>query len=340
MRERRAAALAVLVGLVIPQAAAAQPAAGAQAEVLFRQGKELLAAGKIAEACAAFDASQKLDPAVTTALNQANCREKNRQLASAWGLYLEVARRTRGAATAASQRMHEVASERAAQLEPRLSTLRIAVPAERRADGLEVLRDGEVLDPAAWGQALPTDGGTYRITARAPGRREWSGEVTVAVERDAKTIEIPELPPAEPDETKPEPAPARVDEEPETSAAGEPGTRWSGKRKLAVGIAGGGVVALAVGGVLGVSSRSKQRDAEELCPDVQLPCDDADRANALVQSARGRAIGANVAFGVGAAAAIAAGVLWFTGAPESRRSIAVAPSVSPGRVFLTASRSF
>jgi hypothetical protein len=328
--------------LVIPRAAVAQPAAGAQAEVLFRQGKQLLEDGKIAEACAAFDASQKLDPAVTTTLNQANCREKNRQLATAWGLYLEVARRTRGVATAASQQMHEVASERAAQLEPRLSTLRIAIPVERRADGLEVLRDGEALDPATWNQALPIDGGTYRITARAPGRREWSGKVMVAVERDAKTIEIPELPPAEPDETTPEPAPARADEQPvpEASAAGEPGTLWSGRRKLAVGVAGGGVVALAVGGVLGVSSRSKQRDAEDLCPDVQLSCDEADRANDLVQSARSRAIGANVAFGVGAAAAIAAGVLWFTGAPESRRSVAVAPSVSRGRVLITASRSF
>ncbi|MEO6773826.1 MAG: hypothetical protein ABI467_12550, partial [Kofleriaceae bacterium] len=41
----------------------AQPA-GAQAEILFRKGQDLLAHGKTAEACAAFDASEKLEPGV------------------------------------------------------------------------------------------------------------------------------------------------------------------------------------------------------------------------------------------------------------------------------------
>jgi hypothetical protein len=40
---------------------------------------------------------------------------------------------------------------------------------------------------------LPVDGGTYKITARAPGNAEWSSSVTVAPERDAKTIETPRL---------------------------------------------------------------------------------------------------------------------------------------------------
>src|SRR5262249_6041948 len=66
----------------------AQPA-GAQAETLFRQGKDLMAKGKIAEACAAFDASQKLEPTISALLNLAACREKNGQLATAWGLFLE-----------------------------------------------------------------------------------------------------------------------------------------------------------------------------------------------------------------------------------------------------------
>src|ERR1043166_8117115 len=43
----------------------AQPS-GAQAETLFRQGKDLMAKGQTAEACAAFDASQKLEPRLAT----------------------------------------------------------------------------------------------------------------------------------------------------------------------------------------------------------------------------------------------------------------------------------
>jgi len=33
---------------------------------LFNEGRKLLQAGKLAEACAAFESSQKLEPAITT----------------------------------------------------------------------------------------------------------------------------------------------------------------------------------------------------------------------------------------------------------------------------------
>jgi hypothetical protein len=77
--------------------------------VLFRQGRDLLAAGKVAEACSAFEESQKLEPAVTTLFNLAGCREKLGQFATAWGLFLDTARQTRSAADAASQQLHDVA---------------------------------------------------------------------------------------------------------------------------------------------------------------------------------------------------------------------------------------
>src|SRR6185436_3009167 len=66
------AALAAVA--TIPATAHAQSAT-AQAETLFRQGQDLITKGKFAEACAAFDASQKLEPAIATLLNQASCRE-------------------------------------------------------------------------------------------------------------------------------------------------------------------------------------------------------------------------------------------------------------------------
>src|ERR1043166_9179048 len=111
--------------------AAAQPS-GAQAETLFRQGKDLMAKGKTAEACAAFDASQKLDPTISTLLNQAACREKNEQLATAWGLFLEAERQPRTASDAPPQQLHQVAASKAAKLEPRLSTLTITVSSDNR----------------------------------------------------------------------------------------------------------------------------------------------------------------------------------------------------------------
>src|SRR4051794_14833575 len=184
---------AIAVMFVLWSSAALAQPAGAQAEVLFRQGRDLLAAGKVAEACTAFDESQKLEPAVTTLLNLAACREKLGQLATAWGHFLEAARQTRSASDAATQQHHEVATTRARKLEPRVSKLTINVPQRSQIDGLEIRRDTERVNAGLWNRALPIDGGTYTITARAPGANEWSTQVTVAAERDTKTIEIPDL---------------------------------------------------------------------------------------------------------------------------------------------------
>jgi serine/threonine-protein kinase len=176
---------------------------GAQAEVLFRQGRDLLAAGKLAEACSAFEESQKLEPAVTTLLNLAGCREKLGQLASAWGLFLDAARQTRSAADAASQQLQRVAAARAQQLESRVSRLTITVPPPNQLEGLEITRAPDRIGAAMWNQALPIDGGTYTITAQAPGMPLWSTQVTVAPENDARTVEVPDLRTLPRDDPKP-----------------------------------------------------------------------------------------------------------------------------------------
>jgi hypothetical protein len=172
--------------------ASAQPA-GAQAETLFRQGRDLLQAGKTAEACAAFAESQKLEPAITTLINLAGCREKNGQLATAWGLFLEAERQTRGGDTATARQLHDVAADRAHKLEPRVSKLTVNVPQTSMVDGLEITRGTERIDAAMWNRALPVDGGAYTIRAKAPGSSTWSTDVTVGGEADTKTVDIPDL---------------------------------------------------------------------------------------------------------------------------------------------------
>ena len=185
--------VAALFAVIAARTGARAQSSTAQAETLFRQGKDLIAHGKIAEACAAFDASQKLDPTLATLLNQASCREKNGQLATAWGLFLDAERQSRAAPDDATRQLHQVAIDHAAKLEPRLSTLTITVAAENRVGGLEILRNSDPVDPGAWNKALPVDGGTYKITARAPGNADWSSTITVGVEYDAKAIETPKL---------------------------------------------------------------------------------------------------------------------------------------------------
>jgi hypothetical protein len=170
----------------------AQPA-GAEAEVLFRQGRDLMAAGKLAEACNAFAESQKLEPAITTLLNLAGCREKLGQIATAWGLFLDAERQTRSASDAAGQQLHSVALDRAGKLETRVSKLTINVPQTSQIDGLEITRGSDRVDAVLWNRALPIDGGMYTVTARAPGANAWSTQVTISSEGDTKTVDIPDL---------------------------------------------------------------------------------------------------------------------------------------------------
>ena len=187
--------IVVALALLSSSSAFAQPA-GAQAETLFRQGRDLMSQGKTAEACSAFQESQRLEPAVTTLLNLAGCREKLGQIATAWGLFLEAERETRSATTPADRQLHDVAQKRAASLEPRISKLEIDVPDANKLDGLEVKRGDEKIDSGMWNRALPVDAGTYTVTATAPSSLPWTTQITIGAEHDSKTLEIPKLAPA------------------------------------------------------------------------------------------------------------------------------------------------
>jgi hypothetical protein len=180
--------LAAFATVLALHAVAAADPNSAKAEALFRQGRDLVAAGKLGEACSAFDASQRLGPATTTLFNQADCREKNDQLATAWGLFVDAERQTRSATDAVGSRMHGVAVERAANLATRVSMLTVRIA--KQVPGLVVLRGGEVVDPGEYGRALPIDGGTYVFTARVGDRDVWSEKLTILAEHDARTVDV------------------------------------------------------------------------------------------------------------------------------------------------------
>ena len=69
------------------RAAEAATSQRALAEVLFRQGRELMAQGRVADACGKFAESLRLDVALGTSLNLAVCLETQGRLASAWSEY-------------------------------------------------------------------------------------------------------------------------------------------------------------------------------------------------------------------------------------------------------------
>jgi hypothetical protein len=188
-RHLRAARALVVTALMSNSPALADEARGAAAEARFREGRSLLADGKLREACDKFGESERLDPAPGTLLNLARCYEGLGRTASAWATYRKLTQR----ATELGQTARaEFATRRAAELEPSLAMLVVRVPSAHRIDDLAVEYDGTPLPVAAWNSRVPIDPGTHHIIANAPGRLSWSRDVDALAPRDA-IVEVPLL---------------------------------------------------------------------------------------------------------------------------------------------------
>lgn len=254
---RRAAVVVALVLAFVPASVSASPrpaASGsaeqrAQAEALFLEGKALGEAGQIREACARFEESQALDPALGTLLHLAACYEMDGLTASAWGAFQAAAEL---AESAEQTERAELARARAAKLEKTLS--RIVIRLDSPVAGMQVALDGRVLGRGSLGSALPVDPGTHHLEATARGRTPWHYAVEIPADRAVRSeVRIPELE-AVP-EKPPAPAPAPVPPAPETKRP-----RWPG---YVVGAAG--LVALGIGGYFGALAARQQRRADEHC---------------------------------------------------------------------------
>jgi len=298
-------------------------AQSAPGEALFNDGDRLMAEGKLAEACAAFEASNRIEPRAGTLIRLGECREQNLQLASAWSAYKHALERVK------DPRKREFAAARVAALQPQLSYLTVLVSEASQIEGLTLARNGTSLDPMLWNRPQPVDGGDYLITVRSSVHEEWQTTVHVATAGAKVTIEVPKLKKLS-KETLPMPA------APNSGTKASSPASWGMltiKRKIAIGVAGTSLVSLVAGVLLGTSANHKQDDAFRLCPDPATPCKQGNQANGLIRSSHSRALGANVAFTLAAGAAITAGVLWFVGVPNAAAEdtrVSVAPSMAPG----------
>lgn len=300
-------------------------AQSAEAQARFDDGVRLMKAHQLAEACAAFDTSNRLERRAGTLLRLGECREANHQLASAWSAYQDAL------TIATDPKKKSFAAARVKALEPKLSHLTLDVPAKSRIAGLAITRDGNAVDPGLWNVASPVDGGQIVIAANAAGHTPWTTTVAVPSEGGAITVDVPVLPDA-PDTTPvrdktPEHQDHPVREEAPQEAS--PST-FTTRRKVATGVVVGGLAVTVVGVVLARSATAKRDDAYGLCPDPKAECGRAADANALIVDAHDKAIQADVAFGVAAAAGVVASVLWFTGAPAERAHVEASVSKHGG----------
>lgn len=166
------------------------------AEALFQDGRALLKADQIQEACAAFAASQKLEPRTSTLLNLASCHEQDQQLATAWE---EFSRAQTMAEKDKDKKFLDVATQHANRLRPLVSRLTLEVNDPDRILGLqlhlkdELRGDEERIEPLTWNHALPIDGGVYTLRVTAPRHAPWIYTVKIEAQSDARTIRVPLL---------------------------------------------------------------------------------------------------------------------------------------------------
>lgn len=328
-RRTRTAIRVVMIAMLLGAASGTAVAQNADAEALFNEGDALETAGKIPEACDAFEASNRIEPRAGTLIRLGQCRETQGRLASAWSAYKDALTRVKDPAKKA------VAEQRVASLESRLSYLTVLVSDEARIDGLVIKRNGKELDAALWNRAAPVDGGVYTIGGSAPGHEQWTTTVEVGNEGDKASVEVPRFKEL-----------AKLVETPDDKGkvgggggnggggggGGEGGpSAFTGKRKIAVAAAGIGVAAIAGGVVFGMQAKGREEDAFFLCPDPDMPCANAGEAQSKLDDGRSKAMLANIAYGVGGAAVIGAAVLWFTGAPKAEPArVGVHPTLRPG----------
>jgi hypothetical protein len=242
----------------------------ALATLLFQDGRALMSAGRIPEACQKLEESQRLDPSGGTILNLGLCHEQEGRLARSWGEFKEavvVARRD-------GRRDREIeAANHVSTLEPRLSRLTIVVPAGTQVEGLLIERDGHELGRGAWSTPIPVDGGEHVVRATALGREPFTVTIVMGKESDAQTVTIPVLatpvvvvtPPRVSRPASPSPSPAR-----DTAADTAAHLRWGGIATAGVGVVLLGTAGYALATALGAKSASSPDCFTDGCNDAGL----------------------------------------------------------------------
>ena len=218
--------------------AAAQGSDAAAAEALFEAGRQAMAREDYASACKNFEDSQKLDPAIGTIFNLANCEELRGRLASAWQRFTEVAQQLPD-----TDDRRVIALERADALKERLPylTLRFdsSVPPDAR-----VARDGIAIGAAGLGVPLPVDPGEHDIVVSAAGRKDKAFRVSLAL-AEKKELDV----------TAGDPVPVA----PTGPPAARPSDERGGPPLVGYVLAGVGVVGVAIGAVTGVMALDRKR---------------------------------------------------------------------------------
>lgn len=262
----------------------AEPRDTVAADALFRDGRALMKQKKLAEACPKLAESYRLDPAVGTLFNLAQCEEDLGRLAHAFERWQAVVDALSVGGKLADKRL-PVARQHVADLDKKVPRLTLRIKKGSPEDTI-VLRDGVEIRGAGLGTPLPVDPGDHTLLARAAYKKDGVTKVTLAP-GDAKELEVA---PGEEDGTRPKPPPPTTAAPPATSSAPPPPkapppasstaprpveltTSGSSRRTMgyvALGVGGLGILG---GGVTALLLSSKQSTVDEHCSADTKRCD-------------------------------------------------------------------
>jgi len=268
------------------------------AEELFRAGKESMAKGDVARACALFAESLRHEAAPGTQLNLADCEQRSGHLARALVLF-EAGR----AHLPPDDFRVPFATERIDALGKQVPDVTIALRGVPPAD-VRIFCDGDEVAP---GVATRVDTGGHVIVVRAPSRAEQKIEIVVGA-GEHRLVQVGE---------------AEVDAHPAPSSAPVP---THNGRPAAAYVAGSiGIVGLAVGAVTGIMTMQAANTYKSHCNAGQCDSTGLDAAS----SGRTLQVVSPIGFAVGAVGLGAGAWLWFSSPSSSAARAYVAPAVGP-----------
>ena len=312
---------------VLPRPALAQ-GSPSRAETLFEQGLDAMRAGQYESACPALSESYRLEPLPGALFTLAECEAAWGKLTSAVDHYQTF---LKGLPSLPPERRDKFDERRRMALE-KIATL-IATAPEVTIDaplpvppGLIVKRNGEVVEPNAFGVGKKVDPGEYVIFAELDGETVFERRVVLS-ERDRARVEVKwsPRPASEAAVSRAAVQPARVPPAPSPSAS-------SGTRTWVYVSGGAAALGLATGFAAGGVAWSKKGSIEQNCPNRE--CNPEGRR--AVSAGQRAATISTIGFSVGLVGAAGAALLLVL--PRQHAQSAAA-SKRPTPVFV-ASREF
>jgi len=276
-----------------------------EADRTFELGRDKLARGEYAEACAAFETSERLDPQLGTRFNLAQCSAALGKLTEALAIYADLAAHDTNAQRKA------VSAKLAAELAARVPHIHLRIA--HGAPDLVVTLDG--VDVTARIADLELDVGAHVVVTRQ-GDARTTTPVEVRAEAANFEVAIDAIAPATP--------PSII-----VPAAPEPAR--SRRAYVAVAVSG---ATLAGGAVLGLLAHSSWNDAQAAAARGDIPS-----ANTLADRASTRGDLSTGLFVVGGLTA-AAGVALYLTSPHGEHATRITAAPARGGGGLAVSGSF